>query len=209
MNIDTDALRSLAFSLGKIGAPLAEQGLSLALSTLGGPFGSLVGQGLNLIYPAINNALGLAPDTPPEQTQQYIESNPDIASQKLATLQEDHNFQLGMAKLNSDTEASTIAQQIALNQVQATAPNQDWLSRNWRPMVGWGFGGTVFAKLGVLPLFVWALLCFGMNIPAPPQADIQEVAILTGMLGLLGVQRTYEKQNANSAIKTIITGSRK
>lgn len=204
LNIDTDALRSLAYSLGKIGAPLAEQGLSLGLSTLGGPFGGLVAQGLNLVYPAINNALGLAPDTPPDQVQQFVESNPDVAAQKLQTLQEDHNFQLGMAKIQTDASSSNVAQQVALNTVQATAPNQDWLSRNWRPMVGWGFGGTVFAKLGFLPLFVWLMLCFGVHLPNAPVADIQEVAILTGMLGLVSISRTYEKQNANSTVKAIV-----
>lgn len=189
MDINIDALKTVAVAAGKAGVPIVEQAITAALAGLSGPFGLLVSPALNILFPLINSALGLAPDTPPDQTAAAIDADPDAAKDKLSALAEDHQFQLALAKQGQDFTLAGQAQQIAVDQVEAQNPS--WLVAGWRPMAAWvcvvGLGLDVL----VLPLVQYLAAWLGRLAPPSPDPTTL-IGLLTALLGLGGL-RTYDK----------------
>lgn len=189
MDIKIDALRAVAVAAGKAGVPFVEQAITTVLAGLSGPLAVLVSPALNMLFPLINQALGLSPDTPPEQTAAAIDADPDTAKDKLSALAEDHQFQLALAKQGQDFTLAGQAQQIAVDQVEAQNPS--WLVAGWRPTAAWvcvvGLGLDVL----VLPFVQYAAAWVGRMAPPSPDPTTL-IGLLTALLGLGGL-RTYDK----------------
>lgn len=189
MDINIDDLKRLAIAAGKAGVPFVEQAITLALAGMTGPFGLLVSPVLNAIFPMINDALGLSPDTPADQTAAAIDADPDAAKDKLSALAEDHQFQLALAKQGQDFTLAGQAQQIAVDQVEAQNPS--WLVAGWRPSAAWVCVVGLALDVLVLPLVQYAAAWGGRAAPPPPDATVL-IGLLGALLGL-GTLRTYDK----------------
>ena len=189
MDLDLDQLKRVALAAGKANAPFVEQAITVALSGLSGPLSVFVSPALNMIFPMVNQALGLAADTPPEQTAAAIEADPDAAKDKLAGLAEDHQFQLATQKQGQDFALAGQAQQIAVNQVEAQNPS--WVVAGWRPMAAWGCVAGLALDVLVCPLLQYAAAWIGRVAPPSPDSSVL-VGLLGALLGLGGL-RTYDK----------------
>ena len=94
------------------------------------------------------------------------------------------------------TMADSHAQQLALAQVEvnkAEASSRNIFVAGWRPFVGWTCGIALFWHFVGLPVTLFFVSWFGVEIPALPEFDMQTLmTVLMGMLGLGGL-RTFEK----------------
>ena len=207
MDLNLATFEPVLKALASAGLPVLEQSLTAVLSGATGPFGLLVSPALNLIWPAINGALGLAPDTPPDQTAAAINADPDAARDKLAAVQEDHSYALASTKqdqdfaLAADKQAGdraveSHAQQVAINTVEAQNPSL--FIGGWRPALAWSLGAIVLMSF-VLPYCVWLALAFGGHLPPPPTLDPQATYILAGLLGITIAARSVDKATGTAA----------
>lgn len=187
MNINLDDVKAVALAAGKVGAPVIEQ-ILLSIATVEVPvFGPGI---LNIIFPMINTALGLDPDTDPSTTAQKIEDNPDQAKEQLTTLTGDQQFQLALTKQVQDNTLASQAQQVSLNTIEEQNPS--WFVAGWRPLIGWSLGGVLVAS-SILPYIVWLLLQLGVALTPPPEMSTTSLSFLAGILGLTIAAKSVDK----------------
>ena len=193
-------------AIGKAGLPVLEQVLTTVVSGATGPFGLLVSPALNLVWPAINNALGIASDSPPEATAAAINADPASAADKLAIVQEEHAYlladkkednatDLASTKQSDDYEITAQAQQISLTQAEVNNPS--FFIGGWRPAVAWVCVLGLFTDFAS-PWVVWSFAIFGVNLPPPPHSPEEVMSLLAALLGL-GTLRSYDKQKGTAA----------
>jgi hypothetical protein len=88
------------------------------------------------------------------------------------------------------------AQELAKGQIEvnkAEASNPSLLVSGWRPFVGWVCGLALFWHFIGLPITLFLLTLFTVDIPDLPIFDMDTLlTVLMGMLGLGGM-RTWEK----------------
>ena len=202
MDLNLATFAPVLRSLASAGLPVLEQSLTAILSGATGPFGLLVSPALNLIWPAINGALGLAADTPPDQTAAAIDADPDAARNKLAAVQEDHAYALASDKQTSDAalqadrqsrdyDLASQAQQTAVTQAEVANPSI--FVGGWRPAAAWVLVAGL-ASFVAAPWFVWAVLIVSGKALPPPPTDATVILSMLGALLGLGTMRSYDKQ---------------
>ncbi len=86
--------------------------------------------------------------------------------------------------------ASSDAQQIAVNQQEASSPSL--FVSGWRPAVGWLCVLGLGVQTVVMPLLGWALTIWAPGAPIPSVDTETLVGLLVPLLGL-GAYRTVEK----------------
>jgi hypothetical protein len=94
------------------------------------------------------------------------------------------------------TMAERHAHELAKGQLEvnkAEASSRNIFVAGWRPFVGWTCGIALFWHFVGLPVTLFFVSWFGVEIPALPEFDMQTLmTVLMGMLGLGGL-RTFEK----------------
>jgi hypothetical protein len=94
------------------------------------------------------------------------------------------------------TMAERHAQELAKAQIEvnkAEASNPSLFVSGWRPFVGWACGLALFWHFIGLPIALFLLTLFRVDIPDLPMFDMETLlTVLMGMLGLGGM-RTWEK----------------
>jgi len=94
------------------------------------------------------------------------------------------------------TMAEKHAHELARGQLEvnkAEASSRNIFVAGWRPFVGWTCGIALFWHFVGLPVTLFFVSWFGVEIPALPEFDMQTLmTVLMGMLGLGGL-RTFEK----------------
>jgi len=91
-----------------------------------------------------------------------------------------------------DAELKTDLAQAEINKVEAA--NASLFVSGWRPFTGWVCGGSLAYTITFYPI-VSAILSYNYPGIKMPEIDIIDLAlILTGMLGVNGVSRTFEKR---------------
>ena len=81
--------------------------------------------------------------------------------------------------------------QIEVN--KAEAQHRSIFVSGWRPFVGWTCGVALAYHFCIVPLILFSVTLFGVEIPEPPTFDMETLTtILLGMLGLGGL-RSFEK----------------
>jgi hypothetical protein len=102
------------------------------------------------------------------------------------------------AKLAHDlaTMAERHAQELAKGQLEinkAEAQSRNIFVAGWRPFIGWTCGIALAWHFIGVPVTMFFVSWFGIDIPDLPQFDMDALmTILLGMLGLGGL-RTFEK----------------
>ena len=202
MDLNLSTFEPVLKALASAGLPMLEQSLTAVLSGATGPFGLLVSPALNLMWPAINGALGLAPDASPDQTAAAINADPDAARDKLAAVQEQHSYALASDKQTSDAaltadkqardyDLASQGQQTAVTQAEVANPS--WFVGGWRPAAAWVLVAGL-ASFVMAPWFVWAVLIVLGRVLPPPPTDATTVLSMLGALLGLGTMRSYDKQ---------------
>lgn len=192
MSFSVQSFVPLAEALGKAGLPLLETGFTALVATAGAPYGGgLASAALNkYVFPAINVALGLDADAPPDQAAATVAADPTGAADKLAAVQEEHSFLLQGAKMEADAAATVAAQQQALN---LDAQKQDsFFVRGPRPAMLWGLGLLLMLYKGS-PWVVWVLTNAGHVLTPPPPMDTDTFYFVAALLGVGYGLRTVEK----------------
>lgn len=96
----------------------------------------------------------------------------------LATMAENHAHELSKGQLEIN---------------KAEAAHRNIFVAGWRPFIGWTCGIALFWHFVGLPITVFAVSWFNVEIPTLPEFDMETLmTVLMGMLGL-GTLRTYEK----------------
>jgi hypothetical protein len=94
------------------------------------------------------------------------------------------------------TMAERHAQALAKAQIevnQAEASNPSLFVSGWRPFVGWACGLALFWHFIGLPIALFLLTLFSVDIPDMPMFDMETLlTVLMGLLGL-GAMRSWEK----------------
>jgi len=94
------------------------------------------------------------------------------------------------------TMAERHAHELAKGQLEvnkAEASSRNIFVAGWRPFVGWTCGIALFWHFVGLPVTLFFVSWFGVEIPSLPEFDMQTLmTVLMGMLGLGGL-RTFEK----------------
>lgn len=102
--------------------------------------------------------------------------------------------QAQLQQLADQTEATQMATQAAINQVEAASTN--WLVAGWRPFIGWVCGAAIAYNFLLIPFGTLALQIVGSRYNMP---TVDYSALWTLVMAMLGVgtMRTVEKlQNA-------------
>jgi len=102
------------------------------------------------------------------------------------------------AKLAHDlaTMAENHAHELAKGQLEvnkAEASHRNIFVAGWRPFIGWTCGVALFWHFVGLPITMFFVSWFGVDIPSLPKFEMDTLmTVLMGMLGLGGL-RTFEK----------------
>lgn len=73
------------------------------------------------------------------------------------------------------------------------AAGDDVWQSGWRPACGWACAAGMAYAFVLRPTLPWIAAAFGVNLPAPPEIDVDALtALVTGTLGLGGL-RTIER----------------
>ena len=168
MDLDVHSFEPLLKSLAVAGLPYLGTAVGAMLTPVMGPFGMLVSPGINLAVSEITKALGIPDTSTPQQIADTVAADPEGAKAKLASLEEQHRFELAQQKQADDRTVTTQAQQTSVNLVEAQSESR--VARWARPAMLWGFGALVLASF-TLPYGVWFLRCFGVDVPQPPAVD--------------------------------------
>lgn len=102
------------------------------------------------------------------------------------------------AKLAHDlaTMAENHAHELAKGQLEvnkAEAAHRNIFVAGWRPFIGWTCGVALFWHFVGLPITMFFVSWFGVDIPSLPKFEMDTLmTVLMGMLGLGGL-RTFEK----------------
>lgn len=203
--MDASVFGPVVGQLLKAGSPAISTALQLAAGEIpfaGAVVGPLVGMTAPRVISMIAGQLGVNdPDATTEAVAEKvtdtIAADPAGAQAKLASLESEHTFALGMR----DKDTADAAQQVGL--LAADATSASWLARSWRPLTALGLAGFLGLQL-VLPYLVWAAQWAGGSPPALPEPRFDvTVAVLSGLLGL-GVMRTADKVAAASTAKAVL-----
>ena len=94
------------------------------------------------------------------------------------------------------TMAQRHAQELAKGQLdinKAEAQSRNIFVAGWRPFIGWTCGLAMFWHFVGVPIILFFVGWFAVDIPELPQFDMNSLmTVLLGMLGLGGL-RTFEK----------------
>ena len=189
-------------ALLKAGSPAISAALQLAAGEIplaGAHAGPRVGMTAPRVIYMIAGQLGVNdPDAAPEavaaKVTDTISADPAAAQAKLASLESEHTFALGMR----DKDNADAGQQVGLLTLDAASTS--WLARSWRPLTAIGLALFLGFQL-MLPYVVWAAQWAGGHPPALPEPRFDvTVAVLSGLLGL-GVMRTADKIGVAQALK--------
>lgn len=94
------------------------------------------------------------------------------------------------------TMAEKHAHEMAKGQLEinkAEASHRNIFVAGWRPFIGWTCGIALFWHFVGLPITLFAVSWFAVDIPELPTFDMETLmTVLMGMLGLGGL-RTFEK----------------
>ena len=94
------------------------------------------------------------------------------------------------------TMAQRHAQELAKGQLdiyEAEAQSRNIFVAGWRPFIGWTCGLAMFWHFVGVPITLFFVGWFAVDIPELPQFDMNSLmTVLLGMLGLGGL-RTFEK----------------
>ena len=187
------------------GSPAISTVLQMAIGEIpiiGGVAGPLAGMAAPRIISMIAGQLGVNdPDADTAAVAQKvvdtIQADPDAAKAKLASLEAEHTFALGMR----DRDVAGQAQQVDLLKSDTQAGG---LAALWRPLTALGIGFILALEL-LLPYVVWlATWVVQRGVPPAlpePRFDVT-VALISGILGL-GVLRTADKVTTASAVKAV------
>lgn len=202
LNIDTAALKRVAIQVGKANLPFLEQGLQTGATAIASVYGLGFVPGLALppLFAIVNNALGLDPNTPPDQTAAAIAADPAAAQAALATLDSQQQFALAQQKQSDDTTIAVQAQQTALIAVDQTS--ESWFARNWRPAAAWICVAGLLNDVLLIPLAQWLAACWSVSVPPAPDATTL-IGLLTALLGL-GALRQVNNNSKDSVKKAIL-----
>lgn len=194
--MDLASFGPLVGSLLQAGAPMISTALQMGIGEIpiiGGIAGPLVGMAAPNIVSLIAQRLGAPADATPAQLSAKIDADPNGAKAALASLEEEHSFDL-----------ASQAQQVGTNTTEAQSGSL--FVAGWRPMIGWSLGGLVMLSF-TLPYLVWGIAVAGWTLPAPPPLDPQAIAILSALLGISVLARSVDK--ARGTATTVITPARK
>lgn len=193
MDLDVRSFEPLLKSLAGASLPYLGTAVGALLTPVMGPFGMLVSPGINLAVSEITKALGMPDTSTPQQIADTVNADPASAKDKLASLEEQHRFELAQQKQADERAVAGQAQQTSVNLVEAQSESR--FARAARPAMIWGFGALVLTSFA-LPYAVWFLLCWGFKIPAPPAVDPHAIEILSGLLAITVVARSVDKATA-------------
>ncbi len=192
--MDLASFAPLVGSLLQAGAPMISTALQMGIGEIpivGGIAGPLVGLAAPDIVRSIAAKLGAPPDATPAQLAAKINADPAGAKAALASLEEQHSFDL-----------ASQAQQVALDTVEARNPSV--FVGGWRPLLAWSLGALVMLTFA-LPYPLWVLAALGVALPPPPALDPQALAMLSALLGLTVVARSADKR---AGVDTVAVGSK-
>lgn len=157
-----DALKSLAATLAKAGAPILSGALSTAAGAIGGPAGALLGSGASAIIGALADALGTDPT--PEAVAEKVEADPSAAASAVQQVEASKGDVI--AAIHAET-----ARQLAL----AETARESFFSWGWRPAMSWTLIG----------LWLWAMLILptlkALALPALQPVPMDNLLAFTGI----------------------------
>ena len=171
--IDLTAFGPLVGSLIEAGSPMISTALQMGIGEIpiiGGIAGPLVGMEAPAIVSLIAQKLGAPADATPTQLAAKIQADPIGAKAALASLEEQHKFDL-----------ASQAQQVGINTVEATSG--DKVAAWARPAILWGLGALLMLSSG-LPFLVWGFVNIGVSLTNPPRLDATATGILAALLGV-------------------------
>lgn len=210
--MDFTAYGPLVGELLKVGAPMISTALQMGIGEIpvvGGVVGPLVGLTAPSIVSMIAAKLGAPADATPQQVADKIAADPDAARQALASLEEQHRFELARQKQADDADLAKSEEldrtALSGDAMQAELDRQAAASSNFfvygpRPAVMWGLG-AVTLLYAMAPLFRWVLRGLtGRDWGDPPELPWYVWLGLFALLGIVSALRSYDKKSGTASL---------